>query len=139
MCVAQGGAPMAGDPSAAEMAFDDAQALVHGGLYGPALRALQAFRRTYPRDPHAPQALFLLNNPFALEASERAADRILEQDLPDESARVRYAYACALCRYPTESESTRALKFLASGGDHRAAWGAFTQALFSAAEFRYLP
>ncbi|MCB1207192.1 MAG: DUF1553 domain-containing protein, partial [Verrucomicrobiae bacterium] len=88
----------------------------------------------------APQALFLLNNPFVVEVSTKAAERILEQELPDEASRLRYAYAYALCRYPTESETSRALAFLSEGGEDRgAAWSALTQALYSSAEFRYVP
>ena len=87
----------------------------------------------------APQALFMLNNPFVVDVSSRAADRILAQKLPDDNARVRYAYAYALCRYPTESETSRALEFLDAGDDRRNSWAALTQALYSAAEFRYVP
>ncbi|GAB5537016.1 MAG: tetratricopeptide repeat protein [Rubricoccaceae bacterium] len=76
---AQSGAPLVGDPSAAEIAFDDAQSLVHSGLYGPALRALQAFRQTYPRDAHAPHALFLqAESALALGDDLRAADLYAE-------------------------------------------------------------
>jgi len=87
----------------------------------------------------APQALFMLNNPFVVDVSARAADRILEQNLPDDNARIRYAYADALCRYPTDAETTRALEFLGSGNDRRSSWAALTQALYAAAEFRYIP
>ncbi|MGV3482984.1 MAG: PSD1 and planctomycete cytochrome C domain-containing protein [Planctomycetaceae bacterium] len=87
----------------------------------------------------APQALFLLNSPFAVDVSKRAAERILEQTLPDDEARVRYAYAYALCRYPTEPETKRALEFLGSSDDRQARWAALTQALYAAAEFRYIP
>ena len=87
----------------------------------------------------APQALFMLNNPFVVDVSARAADRILAQKLSDDSARVRYAYAYALCRYPTETETARALAFLGKSGDRRSNWAAFAQALYSAAEFRYIP
>ncbi|MDZ4849258.1 MAG: DUF1553 domain-containing protein [Pirellulaceae bacterium] len=87
----------------------------------------------------APQALFMLNNPFVVDVSKRAADRILEQKLTDDTARVRYAYAYALCRYPTEDETRRALAFLNSGSDRESSWASLTQALYSAAEFRYLP
>ncbi len=87
----------------------------------------------------APQALFLLNNPFVVEVSKRAADRILEQNLSDEKVRVRYAYAYTLCRYPSEEETQRALKFLESGSDRRSSWAELTQALYSSAEFRYIP
>ena len=87
----------------------------------------------------APQALFMLNNLFVVDVSTRAADRILAQKLPDDKARVRYAYAYALCRYPTETEITRALAFVSAGADRRSNWSALTQALYSAAEFRYIP
>ena len=49
----------------------------------------------------APQALFLLNNQFVVDVAKRTADRILAQDLPDDQARVRHAYAGALSRQPT--------------------------------------
>jgi len=87
----------------------------------------------------APQALFMLNNPFVVDVSARAADRILEQKLPDDNSRVRFAYAYALCRYPTETETAKALEFLGTGSERRSSWAAFTQALYSAAEFRYIP
>ena len=86
-----------------------------------------------------PQALFLLNNPFVVDVAKRAADRILEQNLPDEKTRVRFAYAYSLCRYPTEAETERALTFLNETKDKRSNWAALTQALYSSAEFRYLP
>ncbi|MCY2981431.1 MAG: PSD1 and planctomycete cytochrome C domain-containing protein [Planctomycetota bacterium] len=86
-----------------------------------------------------PQALFLLNNPFVVDVAKRAADRILEQNLPDEKTRVRFAYAYSLCRYPSEAETERALTFLNETKDKRSNWAALTQALYSSAEFRYLP
>lgn len=87
-----------------------------------------------------PQALFLLNNDFVVDVAKRSASRILEQELPDEAARVRYAYAYILCRYPTEPETQRALTFVNEGDpkDRIANWAALTQALYSSAEFRYL-
>ena len=87
----------------------------------------------------APQALFMLNNPFVVDVSKRAAEQILAQKLPDDPSRVRYAYANTLCRYPTEAETTRALAFLSAGEDRLSGWATFTQALYSAAEFRYIP
>jgi Protein of unknown function (DUF1553)/Protein of unknown function (DUF1549) len=86
-----------------------------------------------------PQALFMLNNPFVIDVSERAAQRILEQDVSDEATRVRYAYAYTLCRYPTEIETQRALAFLETGEDRESRWSSLTQALYSSAEFRYVP
>ena len=87
----------------------------------------------------APQALFMLNNPFVVNVSARVADRILAQKLPDDIARVRFAYAYALSRYPTEAEIASALTFLSKHADRRSSWAAFAQALYSAAEFRYVP
>ncbi|MGB7345443.1 MAG: PSD1 and planctomycete cytochrome C domain-containing protein [Pirellulaceae bacterium] len=86
-----------------------------------------------------PQALFMLNNPFVIDVSRRAAERILEQDLVDEEARVRYAYAYTLCRYPTTAETQRALAYLDSDKDRKSSWSSLTQALYSSAEFRYIP
>jgi hypothetical protein len=87
----------------------------------------------------APQALFMLNNPFVVEVSKRAAERILEEKLTDDTVRVRYAYAYTLCRYPSEAETKNALAFLNAGADRQSSWSAFTQALYSSAEFRYIP
>jgi hypothetical protein len=86
-----------------------------------------------------PQALFMLNNPFVIDVSNRAAQRIVKQELPDEKTRIRYAYAYTLCRYPTEAETERALAFLKTGEDRQRSWSALTQALYSSAEFRYVP
>ena len=87
----------------------------------------------------APQALFMLNNPFVLEAAERAAKRILEQDLQNDEVRIRYAYAYTLSRYPTKAESERALAFLGEGSDRESRWIALAQSLYASAEFRYVP
>ena len=87
----------------------------------------------------APQALFLLNNSFVVDVAKRAAERILKQNLPNEEARVRYAYAYTLCRHPSEAETRRALDYLRSGSEREESWAALTQALYSAAEFRYIP
>ncbi len=87
----------------------------------------------------APQALFMLNNPFVVDVSQRAADRILQQNVSNEEARVRYAYAYTLCRYPTPEETKRALAFVESNSDRRAGWASLTQAIYSSAEFRYIP
>ena len=86
-----------------------------------------------------PQALFMLNNPFVVDVSERAAQHILKQDLPDEKSRIRYAYAYTLCRYPTDAETARAFAFLNAGDDPDNNWSTLIQAIYSSAEFRYVP
>ena len=87
----------------------------------------------------APQALFLLNNQFVVDVAKRSADRILAQNLPDEKSRVHVAYVSTLCRQPTDAETERALEFVRTGQDRQAGWAALMQALYSAAEFRYIP
>jgi hypothetical protein len=59
----------------------------------------------------------------------------------DDARGVDRAYRLALGRPPAAAESERALAFLRTFGAHtqaREAWSAFCQALFAAAEFRYL-
>jgi hypothetical protein len=87
----------------------------------------------------APQALFMLNNPFVIQAAERAAKRILEQDLQTDEVRIRFAYAYTLSRYPTKAETERALAFLGDGSDRESRWVVFAQSLYASAEFRYVP
>jgi len=87
----------------------------------------------------APQALFMLNNSFVVSAAKRAADRVLAQDVSNDTARIRYAYAYTLGRYPSEAEVQRSLEFLAQGSDRKAAWTELAQALYASAEFRYIP
>ena len=82
----------------------------------------------------ATQALFMLNNDFVVKSSKLAADRILKLNLPDETARIRHAYAYTLCRKPKDDELARAKDFLQSTKN----WPAFIQALYSTAEFRYI-
>jgi mono/diheme cytochrome c family protein len=87
----------------------------------------------------APQALFMLNNSFVIDAAKRAAERILAQDVTDDRARIRYAYAYTLGRYPTDTEMDRSLAFLAQGSEPKSSWTELTQALYASAEFRYIP
>ena len=71
----QSGTSPTGDRSASEVAFDEARSLVDGGLYGPAARALAAYREAYPRTIHAPHALFLqAESALALGDDTGAAD-----------------------------------------------------------------
>jgi hypothetical protein len=81
----------------------------------------------------------MLNNSFVVAAANRAAERILSQDVSDDNARVRYTYAYILSRYPTDAELQRALDYLSQGPDRKAAWTELAQALYASAEFRYIP
>ena len=53
------GAVLDAEPGFAEAVFDEARGLYDGGLFGPAERAFARFLDRYPRDPRAPEALFL--------------------------------------------------------------------------------
>ncbi len=90
----------------------------------------------------APQALFLMNHPFAIEQGRTAAGRILNEKLPDDAARATRAYRLILGRVPTEAERQIALRHIAAAGpeapQQRKAWAQFCQALFAAPDFRYV-
>jgi hypothetical protein len=90
------------------------------------------------------QALYFMNSPFVTRQAEALAERVRAAE-GDEARGIERAYRLALARPPTAAEKERALTFLrafaARGGARdraRAAWSAFCQALFAAAEFRYL-
>lgn len=83
----------------------------------------------------APQALFLINNPFVIEQSKRFAARLLRRSELDSSQRIRLAYQLALSRQPSDSELTRAEEFVHDAD--QAAWQLFCQSLFCLNEFAY--
>jgi hypothetical protein len=83
------------------------------------------------------QALFLMNNPFAIRQAEGMAASLMS-DSDADADRVTRAYQLCYSREPTEAETDKALKFVgdyAKRRSERAAWGAFCQALFASAEF----
>jgi cytochrome c553 len=82
----------------------------------------------------APQALFMLNNPFVLDQARKAAQKLLAEGLPDDAARVVRVYRCALGRLPSDAESAVALRFVKGGGN----WASIVHALFASVEFRYV-
>jgi hypothetical protein len=99
----------------------------------------------------APQALYLLNDPFVLQQSDALAKRLLDRTGLDDSSRISLAFRLALGRSATEKEIVIAKSFL---GDYEArirveaaetkidaraaAWTSFSQALLASAEFRYV-
>jgi hypothetical protein len=89
----------------------------------------------------APQALFMMNNPWVLQQAEQAAVRFLELEEMDESQRVQLAMRTTLGRPATEEELRVTLEFLeAEGNDpetRQLKWSQFVQALFSSLDFRY--
>ena len=86
----------------------------------------------------APQALYLMNNPFVAEQAKAFAASLPKED----SERVKAAYLRALARPATADEVSRALRFVgafkASAGDRAKAWAAWCQVLFASSEFAYL-
>ncbi|MST00365.1 MAG: DUF1553 domain-containing protein [Pedosphaera sp.] len=91
----------------------------------------------------APQALFLMNHPFAIEQARATAQRLLAEKLPDDTARITRAYRLVLGRSPTDSERQIALKHIAAAGGaeaakQRDAWAQICQALFASPDFRYV-
>ncbi|MBV8878921.1 MAG: DUF1553 domain-containing protein, partial [Planctomycetaceae bacterium] len=86
----------------------------------------------------APQALYLLNNPFVIEQSKHAARRLLSEKLADDRARVVRAWRLALGRVPTDGEAAVALKGVAAAGDAEKGWAGVFHALFASVEFRYV-
>jgi hypothetical protein len=93
----------------------------------------------------APQALFFMNDRFAVECAESAARRLLEESPRDPVARLRLAYLRLYGRAPTTNEVRTAGTFVAalqsdpSGRDDELyRWTVLTQALMAGAEFRYV-
>jgi hypothetical protein len=95
------------------------------------------------------QGLYLLNNPGVMKLAEKTADRLM-RDYLSPTERIDAGFRLAFGRPATRTETAAAERFLErfkateSRGFRRpsdvdrAAWAAFAQALFAAAEFRYL-
>jgi cytochrome c553 len=96
----------------------------------------------------APQALYLMNNPFVQEQASATAQRLLaKSDLADDAIRVDYAFRLLLGRPATADEQAASLGYLndyAASLDGNAeakrlaAWSNLCQTLFASAEFRYV-
>src|SRR5260221_12905167 len=61
----------------------------------------------------APQALFVMNSPFALEQSKAFASNLLAMQVSDQE-RIKTAYLKTLSRSPSAQESARSLQFIGS-------------------------
>jgi cytochrome c553 len=140
---------------------EEAAKSVHRSVYLPLLRgltprALEVFDFaeqgfvTGSRDSTtvAPQALYLLNDPFVRQQATGLADRLMRDNVSD-VVRISVAYRLTLGRAATAKEIERATSYLVdyaaaladSGAASRAgeaAWASFCQALLASAEFRYL-
>jgi mono/diheme cytochrome c family protein len=102
----------------------------------------------------APQALYLLNDPFVRRQALVLTQRLLSQADLDDKGRFGLVYRLALGRSPTAKEIDRANAYVADYeaaarrelpedalppiDPHVAAWASFCQALLASAEFRYV-
>jgi hypothetical protein len=88
------------------------------------------------------QSLFLLNSPYVMARSEKAAKHFLETQSADPEAVIRMidqAWRTAVGRAATPQENTALLAFLKEQGhDSADAWASVFQALFGSMDFRYL-
>lgn len=84
----------------------------------------------------APQALFLLNNPFPIEQAKLAAVKLLKLPLANDDARIAHVYRSALGRPPTDGERDVVRKYLKKQNSPPDAWAGVVQSLFASAEFR---
>lgn len=147
----------------AKRIIEEANASTHRSVYlsllrGLTPRSLEVFdfaeqgMVTGSRDTTtvAPQALYLLNDPFVLQQSESLAKRLLDVAGLDDSARINLAFRWTFGRPATEKEVAGSQFYL---GDYEArlreepeatidartaAWVSFGQALLASAEFRYV-
>lgn len=98
----------------------------------------------------APQALFLWNGPFALEAAKQLAKRLLALGAADDAARIDAAYRLAYGRPAAPEEARVGREFLAAargtaarapnnaGGAEERAWMEYASVLLCANEFVYV-
>ena len=86
----------------------------------------------------APQALFLMNSPFALDKAKLRAGRVLSRDA-DEKGRIDWLYRLLYGRPPSQKELEIGRETLnQSGGSTQAAWEQYCQVLLCANEFVYV-
>jgi hypothetical protein len=144
---------------------EEAAASKHRSIYLPLLRtlvptSLEVFdfaeqgMVTGKRDSTtvAPQALYLLNDPFVRQQSLVLARRLLGRTDLDDARRINLAYRLTLGRPATSSEIDRVKGYLAdyqadAAEKERAAkaptprmeaWGSLCQVVLASAEFRYV-
>ncbi len=110
-----------------------------GPLFDAADPAALVDRRT--ASTVAPQALFLLNDPFTIARAKALAARLLKDEPADDAARLRRAYRLLFARSPEADEVAAGLASLKSLGESAPAdraWAAFCQVLLCSNEFLYL-
>jgi hypothetical protein len=140
---------MANNGPVARRLADEARASRQRSVYLPLLRgqvptALEVFDFaeqglvTGRRDTTtvAPQALYLLNDPFVRQQAQLIAERLHRRTDLDDAGRINLAHRLTLGRNATAKETERVKGYLAaSQGD---AWASFCQAMLACAEFRHV-
>jgi hypothetical protein len=91
----------------------------------------------------APQALFLLNHPFAVEQAKALAGLTLKQASADDRGRIDWLYRRLYARPPTPPEVELGLGVVGQAGAKKedevlAAWSQYCQILLCANEFMYV-
>ncbi|MBX9788901.1 MAG: DUF1553 domain-containing protein [Pirellulales bacterium] len=95
----------------------------------------------------APQALFFMNSPLVSEQAQASTERLLAQPLPDNEARIDWAFRLTLGRLPSDSERAVAREIVSPAGgaaaddaatsDAAGRYGQLFQVLFASIDFRY--
>ena len=83
----------------------------------------------------APQALFLMNNPFVLDRAMALADRVTKQGPPDDRGKIDWLYRLLYSRPANEQESEIGQGVVRAGGE---SWQRYCQVLLCANEFVYV-
>ena len=90
----------------------------------------------------APQALFMMNSAFASRQSQALAERVLQPEGLEDSARVRLACEIAIGNVPDADRLQRMCQYLKeytqATGDPRQAWQSLCRTLMAANEFVYV-
>jgi hypothetical protein len=90
----------------------------------------------------APQALYLMNNPFVAKNATAFAGRLLDDKTLSDPQRVKRAYFMAWQREPDDGEVERALNYIRQypvhGPDAFGGWQSFCRILISANQFQYV-
>jgi hypothetical protein len=90
-----------------------------------------------PVSTFAPQALILMNGPFAREQSRAMADDLVRAVGADPAAQITALYRRALGRPPADAEMTLCREFLARQGNR--ALADLCLAVFNTNEFAHVP
>jgi hypothetical protein len=87
----------------------------------------------------APQALFLLNSPFALAQANALAERVTKQVASDSAGRINWLYKLLYGREPGRKELELGLRAVTGNqSSQTAAWRRYCQVLLCANEFIFV-